>query len=161
MNHVPSDARHVWRGGRAITDDNQETRPLSTLQLALCATAVWGGAAAAFYLYRTVHWIVGVVIVVYLWILLMDVCVRGRQSITWHLLDFLHHLLSFAGTALIVTRLWSMDWRIAAAAAVPVFIVLLIVTGFLLLRLYALTPEGHADWQARGEGEESHDPPGD
>ena len=158
MNPRPVGARRLRRGDRAITDDNQETRPLTSLQLALCAVAVWGGAAAAFYLYRTVHWMVGIVIVVYLWILLMDVCGRGRQSITWHLLDFLHHLLSFAGTALVVTRLWAFEWWIAAAAAVPVFIVLLVVTGFLLLRLYALTPEGHADWQAQEETGRSRAP---
>jgi hypothetical protein len=128
----------------------------SWLQIALCVLAVGGGAAAAAYLYWTVHWIAGVVIVVYLWILFADICVTGQKTVTWYLLDFLHHLLSFAGTALIARSLWSIDWRLGTIAIVPVFILLLAVTGFLILRLYHLTPEGRLAREAQQQLEEKH-----
>ena len=122
----------------------------SWLQLVLCVLAVGGGAAAAAYLYWTVHWIVAVVIAVYLWILLTDVCMTGQQSFTWCLLDFSHHLLSFAGTAIITSRLWRIDWRVGALLILPVFLLLLAITAFLILRLYSLTPEGRAAQEANG-----------
>lgn len=126
------------------------------LQLALCVLAVGGGAAAAAYLYWTVHWIAAVVIGVYLWILFADICVTGQQTVTWYLLDFLHHLLSFAGTALIAGYLWQLDWRIGTIAIVPVFVLLLAVTGFLILRLYRLTPEGRTAQDAQRQMDEQH-----
>ena len=129
----------------------------SWLQLALCVMAVGGGAAAAAYLYWTVHWIAAVVIVVYLWILFTDICLTGQRSVTWYLLDFLHHLLSFAGTALIARYLWSIDWRLGTIAIVPVFILLLAVTGFLILHLYRLTPEGRAAQDAQKQMEQQHE----
>jgi hypothetical protein len=121
------------------------TRP----ELVLCVLAVGMGVAAAAYFYWTVHWIAAAVITVYLWILLVDVCLTGRRSVTWYVLDFLHHLLSFAGTALIASYLWEMDWRVGTMAILPVFILLLAITGFLILRLYAMTPEGRVAQEAR------------
>lgn len=128
----------------------------SWLQLVLGVLAVGGGAAAAAYLCWTVHWIAAVVIGVYLWILFADVCVTGQQTVTWYLLDFLHHLLSFAGTAIIAKYLWSIDWRIGTVAILPVFILLLAATGFLILHLYGLTPEGRAAQDTRKQMEEQH-----
>jgi hypothetical protein len=136
--------------------DQRGTDP-SWLQIALCVLAVGGGAAAAAYLYWTVHWIAAVVIVVYLWILFADICVTGQQTVTWYLLDFLHHLLSFAGTALIARYLWRIDWRIGTLAILPVFLLLLAATGFLILRLYALTPEGRAVQEAQKQLDEQHE----
>jgi hypothetical protein len=126
-----------------------QAHDLSPLELVLCMLAVVGGVAAAAYLYWTVHWIAAVVITVYLWILLADVCVTGQQSIIWYLLDFLHHVLSFAGTALVASYLWRLDWRLGTAALVPVFAVLMLTTNFLIVRLYALTPSGRAEHEAR------------
>jgi hypothetical protein len=129
----------------------------SWLQLVLRVLAVGGGVAAAAYLYWTVHWIAAVVITVYLWILLVDVCMTGQQSVTWYLLDFMHHLLSFAGTALIASYLWRLDWRIGMIAILPAFVLLLMVTNFLILRLYGLTSEGRTARDARSQMEERHE----
>ncbi len=126
----------------------------SWLQLALCVLAVGGGAAAAAYLYWTVHWIAAIVIAVYLWILFADICATGQQTVTWYLLDFLHHLLSFAGTALIARHLWGIDWRLGTLAILPVFLLLLAGTGFLILRLYGLTPEGRLAQQRQKQLEQ-------
>ncbi len=128
----------------------------SWLQLTLCVLAVGGGAAAAAYLYWTVHWVAALVIAVYLWILFADICVTGQKTVTWYLLDFLHHLLSFAGTALVAGYLWRIDWRIGTIAIVPVFILLLAITGFLILHLYRLTPEGRAAHEAQKQMEQQH-----
>jgi hypothetical protein len=135
---------------------DQRAPDLSRLEPVLCVLAVGMGAAAAAYLYWKVHWIAVAVIAVYLWILLVDVCVTGRQSVTWYLLDFLHHLLSFTGTAIITSYLWSIDWRVGTIAMLPVFILLLVATIFLVLRLYGMTPEGRAAQRARKQRHEQH-----
>ncbi len=129
----------------------------SWMQLVLCVSAVGGGAAAAAYLFWTVHWIAAVVIAVYLWILLTDVCVTGQQPFTWYLLDFLHHLLSFTGTAIITRYLWRFDWRIGTMAVVPIFILLLAITGFVILHLYPLTPAGRVAQDAQKQMEQQHE----
>jgi hypothetical protein len=97
-----------------------------------------------------------VVVAVYLWILLADVCVTGQRSVTWYLLDFFHHLLSFVGTAIIVSYLWTIDWRIGTIAVLPVFILLLAVTGFLILHVYAMTPDGRAAKDAQKQRHEQN-----
>ena len=128
---------------------DQGAATASWLQLALCGLAVSGGTFVAAYLCWKVHWIAAVVVVVYMWILLADVCVTGRQSRTWYLLDFMHHLLSFAGTAIITSYLCRIDWRIGVAAILPVLILLLTATGFLILRLYDSTSEARVAKDAR------------
>ncbi len=88
-----------------MSTDNHRSRDPSGLGLVLCVLAVCGGVAATAHLYWTVHWIDAVVITVCLLILLMDFCVTCQHSVTWYQLDFLHHLLSFAGTAIIASYL--------------------------------------------------------
>ncbi len=117
---------------------------MSRLELWLCMLAACGGVAAAAYLYWTVHWIAAVVITVYLWILITEVCVTGRESVTWYLLDFLHHLLSFAGTAMITSSLCRIDWRIGTMAILPVLILLLAVTHGSILSVYGLVRAARA-----------------
>ena len=129
--------------------DDQRASDLSGLELVLCVLAVGGGVAAAAYLYWTVHWIAAVVITVYLLILLADVCRTCRHPVTWHLLDFLHHLLSFAGTAMIASYLWRINGAMGTMAILPVFVLLLTITNFLIVRLYGLTPDGRAHQEAQ------------
>jgi fatty acid desaturase len=148
-SYVTRDPPYEEPSGRRIRKYGRQPPDPSRLQLALCVLAVCGGAAAAVYLYWVVHWVAVVVIGVYLWILLTDICVTGRESVTWYLLDFLHHLLSFTGTAVIASYVWRIDWRIGTAAILPVLVLLLTLTGFLILRLYDLTPEGRAAREAR------------
>ncbi len=132
-----------------MSADNRRAPDPSGLELALCVLAVGGAVAAAAYLYWTVHWIVVVVITVYLLIFLADVCLKRQHSVTWYLLDFLHHLLSFAGTALIASHLWQIHVVMGTLAILPVFIFLLMLTNFLMVTLYGLTPAGRAHQEAQ------------
>ncbi len=132
-----------------MSKDDQRAFDLSGLELVLCVLAVCGGVAAAAYLYWTVHWIAAVVITVYLLIFLTDVCLKCQHSVTWYLLDFLHHLLSFAGTALIASHLWRINVAVGTLAILPVFVLLLTITNFLMVTLYGLTPAGRAHQEAQ------------
>ncbi len=132
-----------------MSTDDQRAFDLAGLELVLCVLAVCAGVAAAAYLYWTIHWIAAVVITVYLLILLMDVCRTCRHSVTWYLLDFLHHLLSFAGTAMIASHLWQINVAVGTLAILPVFLLLLTITNFLMVSLYGLTPAGRAHQEAQ------------
>ena len=56
-------------------------------------------------------------------------------------LDIFRHLLVIAGTCYAVFLIWKLNWIIALVAAIPVYIVMLNLFGFLTLPLYAITPE--------------------
>lgn len=56
-------------------------------------------------------------------------------------LDIFRHLLIIAGTGYTVFLIWKWNWIIALIAAIPVYIVMLNLFGFLTLPLYAFTPE--------------------
>ena len=128
---------------------DQEAREWSWPGLTLCLLIVCGGTAGAVYLFWRIHWVAAAVVAVPIWILLVDLFVNGRKSISWYLLDFLRHTLTFAGTAAVVWYLWKVDWRIAAAAVLPVFVLILNIVGFSTLRVYDITPEANAARRAR------------
>jgi hypothetical protein len=56
-------------------------------------------------------------------------------------LDILRHLLIIGSTAYIISMIWNWNWIVALIAAVPLYIVMLNLIGFLTLPLYAFTPE--------------------
>ena len=120
------------------------------MKLLICFLIICSGTAGAVYVLWKIHWVAGVVVVVPVWILLVDVIVNRRKSITWYLLDFLRFIMTFGGTAVIAWYLWKIDWRIGAISILPVFILLLNIIGFLTLRIYDITPEASA---ARNAGE--------
>jgi hypothetical protein len=128
---------------------DQQAPAKSWLQLVLCLLIICSGTSGAVYLFWRIHWVAGVVVAVPVWILLVCVFMNRRKSITWYLLDFLRHILTFAGTAAIAWYLWKIDWRIGAISILPVFILLLNIIGFLTLRVYDITPEASAARKAR------------
>ena len=113
----------------------------SWIQLVLCYLVVFSGTAAAVYLLWKIHWVAGIIIATPVWILLVCVFINGRKSLMWYILDFLRHILIFAGTAVVAWYLWKIDWRIGAISILPVFILLLNIIGFLTLPIYDITPE--------------------
>jgi len=56
-------------------------------------------------------------------------------------LDIFRHLLIIAGTGYAVFLIWKWNWIIALISAIPVYIVMLNLFGFITLPLYAFTPE--------------------
>ncbi len=106
-----------------------------------CLLVVCLGTSGAIYLCWKVHWIAAAIVAIPVWILLVDVLINRQKSITWYLLDFMRHLFSFGGTAIIAWYLWRIDWRIGAIVILPVFFLLLNTIGFLTLRMYDVTPE--------------------
>lgn len=56
-------------------------------------------------------------------------------------LDILRHLLILVGTGYAIFLIWKWNWIVALIAAIPVYIVMLNLFGFLTLPLYAFTPE--------------------
>ena len=67
------------------------------------------------------------------------------------LLDVARHALILVGTWYALRWLWQVSWILALVAAIPVYIVMLNLCGFLTLPLYALTPETRAKRQALKE----------
>lgn len=63
------------------------------------------------------------------------------KSGTTLLLDIVRHLLILAGTCYVVFLIWQHSLLIAVIAAIPIYIILLNLIGFLTLPLYGLTPE--------------------
>lgn len=57
------------------------------------------------------------------------------------LLDVLRHLLIIGATMYIVSRIWIWQWVVALIAAIPIYVIILNIIGFLMLPLYSLTPE--------------------
>lgn len=64
-----------------------------------------------------------------------------RRSGVTFLLDLVRYALILFGTWYALLLLSSFSWIVALVAAIPVFVVMLNVCGFLTLPLYALTPE--------------------
>ncbi|MBU4446494.1 hypothetical protein KJ656_15680 [bacterium] len=128
---------------------DQQAPAKSWLELVLCFLIICSGTAGAVYLLWKIHWVAGVVVVVPVWILLVDVIVNRKKSITWYLLDFLRFIMTFGGTAVIAWYLWKIDWRIGAIFILPGFILLLNIIGFLTLRVYDITPEASAARKVR------------
>ena len=56
-------------------------------------------------------------------------------------IDIFRHLLIITGTCYAVFLIWKLNWIIALIAAIPVYIVMLNLFGFITLPLYAFTPE--------------------
>jgi len=129
---------------------DQQAPAKSWLKLILCFLIICSGTAGAVYLFCKINWVSGAVVAVPVWILLNCVLMYRGHSITWYLLDFLRHILTFSGTAIIAWYLWEIDWKIGAISILPVFILLLNIIGFLTLRLYDITPEASV---ARNAGE--------
>lgn len=64
-----------------------------------------------------------------------------EKSGTTIFLDILRNLLILIATGYAVFLIWKWNWIISLIAAVPVYIVMLNLFGFLTLPLYAFTPE--------------------
>jgi len=56
-------------------------------------------------------------------------------------LDVFRHLLVIVGTCYAVFLIWKLNWIIAMISAIPVYIIMLNLFGFISLPLYAFTPE--------------------
>jgi hypothetical protein len=123
---------------------DQNAPAKSWLKMVLCLLIICSVTAGAAYLFWRIHWVAGIVVAVPVWILLVCVFMNRRKSITWYLLDFLRHILTFAGTAVVAWYLWKINWIIGAISIFPVFILLLNIIGFLTLRIYDITPESRA-----------------
>jgi len=57
------------------------------------------------------------------------------------LLDVFRHLSILAATGYAIFLIWNWNWIVALLAAIPVYIIMLNLVGFLTLPLYAFTPE--------------------
>jgi len=69
--------------------------------------------------------------------------------------DIFRHLLVIVIAIYCVSLIWNWNWIVALIAAVPVYIVVLNVIGFLTLPLYAFTPENklkRQGWKAIEDG---------
>jgi ABC-type multidrug transport system fused ATPase/permease subunit len=64
-----------------------------------------------------------------------------RKSGATIFLDILRNVLILIATGYIVFFIWKWNWIIALIAAIPIYIVMLNLFGFLTLPLYAFTPE--------------------
>ena len=64
-----------------------------------------------------------------------------KNSLTKTYLDAFRNLLVIAATGLCVYLLWKWNWIVAVILAIPAYILMLNVFGFLTLPLYLLTPE--------------------
>jgi len=115
---------------------DQRVPAKSFLQLVLCLLIICSVTAGAVYLLWKIHWIAGAVVAVPVWILLVDVFINKRKSVTWYLLDFIRFLVTFGGTAVIAWYLSRIDWRIGVISVLPVFILLLNTIGFLTLYVF-------------------------
>jgi len=63
------------------------------------------------------------------------------KSAVWLFSDFIRHLLIVAGTIAVLYFLWKIHWLLAPLAALPVYILMVNLVGFITLPLYILTPE--------------------
>lgn len=66
---------------------------------------------------------------------------ENRRSGATFLLDLVRYALIMFGTWYVLRLLWPFSRIVALVAAIPVFVIILNVCGFLTLPLYALTPE--------------------
>lgn len=58
--------------------------------------------------------------------------------------DIVRHILILAGTSYVLFLIWNHSWIFALFAAIPVYVIMLNLFGFLTLPLYLLTPENRA-----------------
>jgi len=125
---------------------DRKSPTLSLVRGILCFSVVVCGTAAAVYLLWRTHWLAALVAAVPVWILLTDLFVNRRKSVIWYFLDFVRHIIVFAGTGMSVWFIWKIHWILCVVTAVPIFVLLLNLVGFLTLPLYwsDLTPEGRA-----------------
>lgn len=64
-----------------------------------------------------------------------------EKSGTTLFIDVVRHLLILSGTCYVVLFIWKYSWIIALIVAIPAYIIMLNLFGFLTLPLYLLTPE--------------------
>lgn len=64
-----------------------------------------------------------------------------EKSGTTLFFDVIRHLLILSGTCYVVFLIWQRSWLIALIAAIPIYVILLNLIGFLTVPLYLLTPE--------------------
>ena len=64
-----------------------------------------------------------------------------EKSGTTIFFDIIRHLLILSGTCYVVFLVWQRNWLVAVIAAIPIYLILLNLIGFLTLPLYVLTPE--------------------
>lgn len=64
-----------------------------------------------------------------------------EKSGTTKFLDISRNLLILGATGYTVFLIWKWFWIVALIAAIPVYIIMLNLFGFLTLPLYAITPE--------------------
>ena len=64
-----------------------------------------------------------------------------EKSGTTIFLDVVRNLLILVATGYAVFLIWKWNWIVALLAAIPIYIVMLNLVGFLTLPLYMFTPE--------------------
>lgn len=64
-----------------------------------------------------------------------------QKSGTTIFLDILRNLLILAAACYLVVLIWKWNWIVALIAAIPVYVIMLNLVGFLTLPLYSFTPE--------------------
>src|SRR5262249_46898849 len=63
------------------------------------------------------------------------------KSTTTLCFDVVRHVLIAATTGYVVVRTWNWQWVVALVVALPLYVALLNLIGFLTLPLYMITPE--------------------
>lgn len=64
-----------------------------------------------------------------------------EKSGTTIFFDVVRHLLILSGTCYAIFLIWKHSWIFALIAAIPTYVIMLNLFGFLTLPLYILTPE--------------------
>lgn len=67
-----------------------------------------------------------------------------QKSGTTIFFDIIRYIFIFSGTGFVLYFICKYNWVLAVIAAIPVFIIMLNLFGFLTLPLYLLTPESRA-----------------
>lgn len=65
----------------------------------------------------------------------------GSKSALKTILDLLRNVLILGATGYAEVKIWQWNWIVAILAALPVYIIMLNLFGFLTLPLYLITPE--------------------
>ncbi len=66
---------------------------------------------------------------------------ESEKSGTTIVLDIVRHLIVLGVTGGVVFFIWRWNWIVGLLAAIPLYIVILNLVGFLTLPLYGVTPE--------------------
>lgn len=64
-----------------------------------------------------------------------------NKSKTTIFFDFLRNLIILVVTGYITYLIWEWNWIVAVIAAIPIYVIVMNIIGFLTLPLYMLTPE--------------------